>query len=91
MFRSLNMRKMAEETSTTEDEIELFMDLLEHQWMMWDLSDPSCKNRYKRRNVLLQHSAEDLVIFSLLLRTEVSEDILALNMDNVWPAIKELK
>ena len=82
------MWKMAEETSTTEDKIELFMDLLEHQQMMWDPFDPSCKNRYKRRNVLLQHSAEDLFAFSPLLRTEVSEDIFALNRDNVWPTIK---
>ena len=39
--------KMGEETSTSEDKMDILIALLEHQWMLWDPSDPSCKNRIK--------------------------------------------
>ena len=31
----------AEETGTSMDETEAFIDLLENEWVLWDPSDPS--------------------------------------------------
>ena len=42
----------------------VFIALWEHQRMLWDVCDPTCKNRNKRTDVLT-------------LRTEVSEDVFA--------------
>ena len=46
-------RFIEEETATTDDKkIKVFMAQLEHQWMLWDPSDHSCKNRNKSSNVI---------------------------------------
>ena len=46
-------QKMDKETGTTEDKTGVSIGLGQHQWMLWDPSDPSYKNRKKRDPILL--------------------------------------
>ena len=56
IVRRFDLRTIAEVSATTEDKkMEAFIAQLEHQQMRWDPADYSCKNRSKRRDVLLQY------------------------------------
>ena len=44
---------MEEETATTMNKkADVFIAQLEHQWMLWDPSDHSCKKRDEKRDVV---------------------------------------
>ena len=87
----LEMRIMEEETTTTEDKkIDVFTARLEHQRMLWNPSDHSCKHRNKTSNVLRGKSpgevwGADSPLF-LLLKIGVTEDILR-EVDRSWFAL----
>ena len=75
IWKCLSLQTMEEEISTTEDKTEVFMDQLEHHWMLWDPSDQSCKIRDKSLQI-----TEDLGIDSPLfwsLRIKGTKDIFA--------------
>ena len=59
---------MEEKTATTGDKkTDVFMAKLDHQWMLYDPSDHSCKNTNKRRDVIYsKFPSEDLGMGSLL-------------------------
>ena len=78
---------MEEKSATTEDKkTEVFVAHMKRQWMLWDPSDHSCKNKNKRSDVLHSKSrSKDLSAHNKLIiiypavfisRAEVTKDIL---------------
>ena len=68
---NLNQQTMEEETGK---KTEICIARLEHQQMLWDPSDHSCKNGNKRKDALLWQIVEDLGINSPLFHIKNQSD-----------------